>query len=929
MHKNCLRFSKPALAVLFALLTLCTSIRADQPATWISRGPGGGGALFAPSFSPHNPSELYIACDLGGFYRSTNLGASWKVLDFHQIQGNRNAQVQFTNNPLVCYSLDYTNTDGSDPVTPSKSTDGGLTWKRLINDPTFGGAYTLFADPANENNLIVSDYSHLYFSSNGGASFGLKFTASGGNGCHVAGAFFDGASIYAGTNAGLLVSTNSGSTFALSSAGGIASTQAMYSFAGARQGATVRLFCITLDTSDVYPGLLIEGAYSSYKSVYSIDVGQANWTARVTGIAANNYPVFVSLAANNISTVYVAGQDSNEFPVIYKSTNGGANWQSVLLTTNNQNIITGWDGHGGDRGWTYGAGALGFAVAVNDSNKAAFTDLGFSHITTDGGATWRQMYVDPADQNPMNAATPKNKSYHGIGLEDTSCWWMTWADSDNIFASYTDIRGTRSTDGGSSWSFNYTGQPLNSTYQSLRHPSNGNLYVATSSVHDMYQSTYLTDARIDGGSGAIKYSSDKGATWLTLHDFGHPVICLAIDPNNTNRMYASVIHSTQGGIYVSSNIQNGAASTWTKLTNPPRTEGHPFNIQVLNDGTLVCTYSGRRNSAGTFTASSGVFTSTNGGSSWTDRSASGMLYWTRDIVVDPHDASQSTWYVAVFSGWGGPPNGLGGLYKTTNRGVSWTRINSLDRVASCAINPMDPAEMYLTTEENGLWYTSNLTAVAPDFTSVTSYPFRQPERVFYNPYNANEIWVTSFGYGICVGTVATCDFSLTPTSNFFPESGGVGSLMIQAPSGCNWTAASDSNWLTITSTASGSGNGSVSYAVAQNMTGISRKAMLTVGGQICVVVQDGGASSGCRYSIFASYGTFSAGGGGANLNVKTESRCAWMVQSNAAWIVITTDGINIGNGTVSFTVMPNTSGASRTGTITIAGRTFMVRQKRG
>lgn len=131
-------------------------------------------------------------------------------------------------------------------------------------------------------------------------------------------------------------------------------------------------------------------------------------------------------------------------------------------------------------------------------------------------------------------------------------------------------------------------------YNSLKHPSNGNIYAAVSSAHDMYQSTYLTDARIDGATGKILYSTNKGAAWLTLHDFVHPVISLSLDPNNSNKMYASVIHSTLGGIYVSSNIQNGGASTWTKLTNPPRTEGHPFNIKVLKDGTLVCSYSGRK-----------------------------------------------------------------------------------------------------------------------------------------------------------------------------------------------------------------------------------------------------------------------------------------------------------------------------------------------
>src|SRR6185503_2240377 len=325
-------------------------------------------------------------------------------------------------------------------------------------------------------------------------------------------------------------------------------------------------------------------------------------------------------------------------------------------------------------------------------------------------------------------------------------------------------RGTRSTDGGMSWSFNYAGQPYNSTYQSLKHPTSGALYVAASSVHDMYQSTRLQDSTLDGGTGAIKYSTDGGANWLTLHDFAHPVICLALDPNNPNRMYASVIHSTQGGIYVSSNIQNGAASTWTKLANPPRTEGHPFNIYVLNDGKLVCTYSGRRNSAGAFTASSGVFISSDGGATWLDRSHTGMRYWTKDILIDPYDTAQNTWYVGVFSGWGGPPNGLGGLYKTTERGVDWTRMNSLDRVTSCAISPVNPNEMYLTTETEGLWYSSNINAPAPSFAAVTSYPFRQPERVFFNPYNPNEIWITSFGNGLRVGN--SCGYLLAPANNF-------------------------------------------------------------------------------------------------------------------------------------------------------------------
>ncbi|MEO6696160.1 MAG: hypothetical protein ABIY50_07755 [Ignavibacteria bacterium] len=738
-------FSGRSIIFLSILIFLMISNLSSQVINnWTTKGNGGGGALFSPSFSPHDANELYIACDMSELFKTTDLGSSWAQVDFNEMTGNNGSIVQFTNDPLISYCINFE----GDLRTPYKTTNGGVNWSPLVSDPTFGGAYSLFCDPGNSNNILISSYTNLYFSNNGGATFTSKF--SNGLGCFIAGAFFDGVNIYAGTNSGLLVSLNSGVSFSLSAAGGIPVTEAMVSLTGAKQSGIVRLFCVTLGSGDVYPG--VTGAdFYGYQSIYSLNIGNANWIVSTNGIIAGTYPFFVSMSRTNISTAYVAGGSDNGSPVVYKTSDGGLNWSSVLLTVNNQNVFTGWAGHGGDRGWSYGEYALGFQCSPIDPNKVVLTDLGFPHITTDGGTTWKQAYVNQDDQNPMNSSTPTGKYYRTTGLENTSCWWLTWSDANNIFGSYSDIKGTRSTDGGNFWSFNYTGHSNNTMYQAVKHPVNGNIYGATSTVHDMYQSTYLTDARINPGLGSVLFSSNKGQAWQTLHDFVHPVIALALDPNNTNRMYASVIHNTLGGIFVSSNIQNGGASTWTKLTNPPRTEGHPFNIKVLNDGTLLCSYSGRRNSAGTFTSSSGVFISTNSGTTWIDRSHTGMLYWTKDVIVDPHDVNQNTMYGCVFSGWGGPPNGLGGLYKTTNRGINWTKINNLDRVGSCTINPVNANEMYLSTEVNGLWYSNNINSVSPIFNQVSGYKFRQPERIFYNPHNTNQVWVTSFGNGIKVG----------------------------------------------------------------------------------------------------------------------------------------------------------------------------------
>lgn len=750
-YSSCFIIKKNLL--LSVLFLICLTNSDAQINQWTSKGIGGGGALFSPSFSPHNPNELYISCDMSELFHSTDLGYSWKEIDFNEMTGNNDASVQFTNDPMILYCINFEN----DLMTPFKSTNAGLNWSPLSSDPTFGGAYSLNCDPYNFNNILVSDYQNLFYSTNGGLSFSLKYTDAAG--CYVAGVLFDGSNIYAGTNSGLLISTNSGSTFSIASLTGLPLTEAMVSFAGAKQSGVIRFFCVTLGSGDVYPG--VTGAdHFNYKNIYSIDAGQTAWTLRTSGINAAHHPFFVSMSKFNTSVAYAAGGSDAGEPVVYKTTNSGLNWASVLLTTSNQNIYTGWSGHGGDRGWSYGEYALGFQCSPNDPDKVILTDLGFPHITTNGGVTWKQAYLNSNDQNPMNTLITAGKFYRGIGLENTSCWWLTWSDSVNVFGSYSDIKGIRSSDAGNYWSFNYSGHTNNTMYQSIKHYSGGVLYGATSSVHDMYQSTYLTDARINSGLGRVLFSTNKGIVWQTLHDFAHPVIGIATDPNNVNRMYASVIHSTLGGIFVSDNIQNGTSSTWTKLTNPPRTEGHPFCIKVLNDGTLLCSYSGRRNASGVFTASSGIFISTNSGTSWIDRSSAGMYYWTKDVVVDPHDASQNIWYCCVFSGWGGPPNGLGGLYKTTNKGVYWTRINSLDRVGSCTISPVNPDEMYLTTEVNGLWYSNNINSAIPSFTQVSGYDFRQPERIFYNPYNTNEVWVTSFGNGIKVGYTIPQQISL-------------------------------------------------------------------------------------------------------------------------------------------------------------------------
>lgn len=731
---------------------LCSVLVALAPAqdAWEPRGIGGGGALFVPSISPHDPNEIFMATDMSAVFHTDDFGDAWRVIDFTQITGGIDTPVRFTSDPNVLYS-----TRLSDVVwgyrTPIKSTDGGATWSPLAGDPTDHEAYFLDADPDRTNRVILANYSDVYYSSDGGASFTLIYNTPGSQpDARIAGVVWDDDRIIIGTKYGLIVSENGGASFGFAQPSGLPADWGLLGLCGARAGGTLRLFATARHRGDMWPGMSTTEWWSD-AHVYRMDWGAGAWT-QLPDPPLAMFPFHIDCARNDIDTVWVSGgNQSNYVPTVARSTNAGASWTSVFNTNSNANIATGWCGDSGDLEWWWAESPLGFTVSPTDPDRAVITDWGFAHVTDDGGATWRAAYVAPESRNTAGADTPNGGAYTTSGVEDTSVWWLHWVDASTIFAAFTDVDGLRSTDGGHSWtSGRALGLPHSNTYHVVEHPATNVLYAATSSVHDLYQSTYLQDSNIDGGSGEIAYSTDGGASWNTLHDFGHPVIWLALDPAHPNTLYASVVHSSAGDIYVTYNLSAGPAATWQRLASPPRTEGHPFNVHVLNDGALLATYSGRRDAGGAFTTSSGVFLSTDGGASWLDRSDANMLRWTKDVIVDPHDPTQNTWYATVFSHWGAFPNELGGLYRTTNRGLSWTLIGDFYRVNSATVHPDDPNMLYLSTESEGLWITENLQNASPTFERVSDYPFMQPMRIFFNPFDTDEVWVTSFGNGMRV-----------------------------------------------------------------------------------------------------------------------------------------------------------------------------------
>ena len=721
-----------------------------QPSTWTTTGIGGGGALYSPSINPANPNEIYMGCDMTELFHTTNQGATWTEKPFQQIQGGLYSEMQFTRDPTIRYCINHAAKDNVDKIRPFKSDDGGETWYPLISLANTGSyVVQLFADYNSPSRVVLTDYNRLFFSVNGGGTFTTIYqTALSTSGNHVAGVCFDGNSIYICCEDGIYYSSDNGATWSWMTTDGIAAGEKILSFTWAKTGSSLKFVCLT--ASRVWAGIRRGSTYwGSTRGVFTMSNADGHWKSQTGGIdLARDFVAWLSMAQNDTSTVYAAGGDPALRPIVMKSVNSQA-WTHTFISLTNQNITTGWAGEHGDGTWDYGSAPQGFQVCPSNPNIVVTTDLGFTHITTDGGATWRQMYLNSADQNPPGVWTPRKKPYHSVGIENTGSWYLTWLDAQKIMASYTDIRGINSSDGGNSWKFT----PIleNTTYKVLKHTDN-KIYAATSTIHDMYQSTKLYNNNIDAGGGKIYVSTDNGANFSILKDFLHPIVWIESDPTDPSVLYASVIHSdvTIGGIYKTSDLQNGTAATWTKLPNPSRANGHPFNIRVLNNGDLAVTYSGHVPLVSDkFQATSGVFYFEKATQTWMDRSHTNMRFWTKDLVIDPSDPTQSTWYACVFQGWGDVAmQGTGGLYRTRDKGLTWTKISNEFRVNSLSIHPTQPNIAYYTTETNGLWYSSNAQATTPTFTQVASYTFRHPMRVFFNPYNVKEVWITSFGNGM-------------------------------------------------------------------------------------------------------------------------------------------------------------------------------------
>ncbi len=195
----------------------------------------------------------------------------------------------------------------------------------------------------------------------------------------------------------------------------------------------------------------------------------------------------------------------------------------------------------------------------------------------------------------------------------------------------------------------------------------------------------------------------------------------------------------------------------------------------------------------------------------------------------------------------------------------------------------------------------------------------------------------------------TNQFQITGPTAFLSAAGQVFTLSwSKSPSAlsCESEAEVTVTWIT-PGTASASGtNGSASFTAQANTASSQRTATITVGSPALVansafqdattfVVTQAGATPACTYSLSQpSPSSFPASGGTGSLLLSVggngSTACPISAPSTSSFITITsTVPTVLGPGTsvtITFTVAPNTSSATLTGTLNIAGQTATITQ---
>lgn len=473
---------------------------------WTQLGPSdavGGtnmGRVNCIEFDPKNTNTIYLCAADGGVWKSTNGGASWYPI-FDQelslsvgdvaIDPNASNILYVATSNSFGYGIPFWG--GTYSVGIIKSTDGGLSWSPTGLSWTVGENRTirrLVVHPSDGNILLAATSAGVYRTNNGGktwlqvvpdSAFDVEFDQSG-------------STAYATTNQ-VLKSVDAGAT---------------YTALNAPCSSSRYNIKIAKSNPKVLYSLCADGALKK-----STDSGSTWSTVSSSGVTLYGYyDDVLAVSPVNPNTVYVAGFD------IKRSSDGGATWTSEQVA-----------GHVDNHVIKFFPGSNTTIFSGND---------GGIFKSTNGGATWNSLNKGLAISQIYRIGTGRtNPNIIVAGVQDNGNMkyasgaftsitdadgmqsFIDWSNADVIYAGIQNGGFYRSTNGGAY--FTGVSTPTEGAWLSpwCQDPS-----VATT---------------IYAGTDRVYKSLNQGTTWAAISDALDGVgnfSILKVAPNNAKVIYA-------------------------------------------------------------------------------------------------------------------------------------------------------------------------------------------------------------------------------------------------------------------------------------------------------------------------------------------------------------------------------------------------------
>ena len=764
-------------AATTAVLASCLPVFAAARQQWTPVGLCGGGGLFNPVVSPHDPKMMMVECDMGARYISHDGGKTWKMIHHRQIgSAVRGAPpLLHPTRPGVIYAL-----SGYQAATLFVSRDNGRTWKRLDDDrqPQAGLIARMYIDRARPQRLfIATGAGEVLFTDDEGRTW-RKAGGTRGRPFHFVAdrtAGRAGKVYFLGTTAGVFRSEDGGKTF-VPATSGLPAGKPLTGFAGGSDGKVTVLYASVpcwLENANLHGGVYVStdgGKTWRRRMTPKINV-QTKGTSRWRG----NLPQYSHFVANDVNPrrAYVACSGTSYFPpnhnTIYRTDDAGDSWTDVFFVDprfKQCNVEPDW--MTSYRGTSWVSGPKHMEISPTDPDTVMRADGMFLFFTRNAGRTWLAGHaVKATDATDDRLVTWKN---NGLVVTTTWHYYVDPHQPNRHYIAYTDIGFARSLDGGVTWRWWGPGKPhgddggdfpiprqwINTCYELAFDPDvPGKIWGAFSGHHDIPNENSIW--RGTGKSrwpGGVCLSRDFGVTWKALRTGlpEKPALSVVLDPTSPTGRRTLYVAIYDHGVYKSTD--DGA--TWVRKS---KGLGDPVNMRICRlilhrDGTLFALITGMRIPAGgAFTTKGvGLYRSTDAAETWTLVNRSRPLVYPKDFAVDPDD-SKVIFIGACDGPRGDPPQG--GLYRSADGGMTWKRVlrkrpthfgayfhpkrKGWIYATCCGWSDAPEGSLFLSTDAGRTWR------------GFPRMPFAQINRIDFDPNDPNVIYACTFGGSVWKG----------------------------------------------------------------------------------------------------------------------------------------------------------------------------------